>query len=167
MYAMTVTPPDLTREADQLFAQYLHKIEHCVALLSPAQVWWRPNSKCNSVANLLFHLCGNLSQWVLDGLGGMAYERHRREEFAAAEGEDGAALVGRLATVVAACRTVARGLSAEELVGDRTIQGISHNGFGVLLHAVEHMAYHTGQVVYVTKQLVGDGVEIEFYPNLK
>jgi uncharacterized damage-inducible protein DinB len=167
MAAMSGTSSDLTREADRLFDQYLHKIEHCVALLTPAQVWWRPNSKSNSVGNLLLHLCGNLSQWVLDGLGGRAYERHRREEFAAAEGEDGAALVGRLATIVAACRAVARGLTTEELVGERTIQGISHNGFGVLLHAVEHMAYHTGQVVYVTKQLVGDGVEIEFYPNLK
>jgi uncharacterized damage-inducible protein DinB len=159
--------PDLTREADRLFGQYLHKIETCVALLSREQLWWRPNARCTSVGNLLLHLRGNLSQWVLDGLGGMPYERRRREEFTAVEGDDGAALLGRLREVLDTCRTVARGLSAEDLGRNHTIQGFERSGFGVLLHAVEHMAYHTGQIVYVTKQLVGDGVEIEFYPNLK
>ncbi len=164
---MTDSSLALPREADRLFGEYLRKIEHCVGRLSAAQLWWRPNSKCNSVANILLHLCGNLSQWVLDGLGGMRYERHRREEFTAFEGEEGAALTSRLHKVVAACQTIAQGLSAEDLGREHTIQGIAGNGFGVLLHAVEHMAYHTGQIVYLTKQLVGEQAEIEFYPHLK
>jgi len=164
---MSGTSSALPDEAELLLAEYLTKIEHCVGLLSRAQVWWRPNSRCNSVANLLLHLCGNLSQWVLAGLGGKGYERRRREEFAAVEGDDGATLLGRLQGVVEECRTVVRGLSPEDLARGHTIQGITRTGFGVLLHAVEHMAYHTGQVVYVTKQLVDGRVEIEFYPHLR
>jgi uncharacterized damage-inducible protein DinB len=44
---------------------------------------------------------------------------------------------------------------------------MTRTGAGVLLHAVEHMAYHTGQIVFVAKQLAGERVEIEFYPHLK
>ncbi len=164
---MSETSSALPHEADLLLAEYLSKIEHCVRLLSRDQVWWRPNSRCNSVANLLLHLCGNLSQWVLVGLGGGRYERHRREEFAAVEGDDGAKLLGRLHGVVEECRAVVRGLSAEDLGREHSIQGITRTGFGVLLHAVEHMAYHTGQIVYVTKQLIDERVEIEFYPGLR
>jgi uncharacterized damage-inducible protein DinB len=159
--------PDLARLAVALFGEYLRKIEHCVALLSPEQLWWRPNPACTSVGNLLLHLCGNLSQWVLDGLGGEPYRRDRRAEFAAATGEDGHALSARLREVVEQCRTVAAGLSAEDMHRSHTIQGITRDGFGVLLHAVEHMAYHTGQIVFVAKQLLGEEAGIEFYPHLK
>jgi uncharacterized damage-inducible protein DinB len=164
---MTDASPALAREAHRLFAEYLDKIERSARVLSAEQLWWRPNTRCNSVANLLLHLCGNLSQWVLAGLGGVPFERHRREEFAAVEGEDGATLVGRLHEVVTACRNVAQNLSDEDLHREFVIQGYTRTGFGVLLHAVEHMSYHTGQIVYVTKQLAGEQAEIEFYPHLK
>jgi uncharacterized damage-inducible protein DinB len=164
---MTDACPALAREAQRLFAEYLDKIERCVGLLSAEQLRWRPNARCNSVANLVLHLCGNLSQWVLAGLGGVPFERHRREEFAAVEGEDGATLVGRLNEVVAACHNVAQNLSDEDLHREFVIQGYTRKGFGVLLHAVEHMSYHTGQIVYITKQLAGEQAEIEFYPHLR
>jgi uncharacterized damage-inducible protein DinB len=83
------------------------------------------------------------------------------------EGEDAAALLGRLREVVASCRDVARDLPEEKLGQTFIIQGITRTGFGVLLHAVEHMAYHTGQIVFIAKQLVGEQAEIEFYPHLK
>ncbi len=157
----------LPQEAHRLFGEYFGKIERCVGLLSPEHLWWRPNPQCTSVGNILLHLCGNLSQWVMAGLGGMPFERHRREEFAAVGGEDGLALVARLGEVVSTCRDVVSDLPDEKLAEVFTIQGITGTGFGVLLHAVEHMAYHTGQVVYIAKQLVGEQVDLEFYPHLK
>jgi uncharacterized damage-inducible protein DinB len=158
---------DLTGEAERLLNEYLGKIEQCVGVLSREQIWWRPNPQSNSVGNILLHLCGNLSQWVLASLGDVPFERHRREEFKAAHGEDGAALLARLREVVSASRNVARDLPDEKLNRVFVIQGITRDGFGVLLHAVEHMAYHTGQIVYIAKQLVGERTEIEFYPHLK
>src|SRR5512136_2920824 len=112
---MSEPSPALPQEAHRLFAEYFGKIERCVALLSTEQIWWRPNPRCTSVGNILLHLCGNLSQWVLAGLGGAPFERHRHEEFAAVEGGDGAALLSRLREVVAACRNLARTLSEEDL----------------------------------------------------
>jgi uncharacterized damage-inducible protein DinB len=167
MDTMSDTPSTLPQEAHRLFAEYLGKIERCVGLLSTEQLWWRPNPACTSVGNILLHLCGNLSQWVLAGLGGVPFERHRHEEFAAVGGQDGATLLGRLGEVVSACRDVASDLPDETLGQVFVIQGITGTGFGVLLHAIEHMAYHTGQIIYIAKQLVGEQVEVEFYPHLK
>jgi uncharacterized damage-inducible protein DinB len=167
MDTMNGTPPTLPQEAHRLFAEYSGKIEQCVGLLSTEQIWWRPNPACTSVGNILLHLCGNLSQWVLAGLGGVPFERHRQEEFTAVGGQDGPMLLDRLGEVVSACRDVTSDLPEETLVQTFVIQGITASGFGVLLHAVEHMSYHTGQIVYIAKQLVGEQVEVEFYPHLK
>jgi len=167
MWRMSDPHPALAQEAQRLLAEYLDKIEHCLGLLSDEQLWWRPNARCNTVANLVLHLCGNLSQWVLAGLGGVPFERRRREEFAAVKGDGAAVLLGRLSEVVAACRTVLDKLSDENLARTFVIQGYTGTGLGVLLHAVEHMSYHTGQIVFITKQLIGERAEVEFYPHLR
>ena len=152
-------------EADRYFEQYLRKIGVCVALLSEPQVWWRPHESCNSVGNLLLHLHGNLSQWVLATLGGQAYERHRAEEFRAREGAPKDELLARLAAVVEKVRAVVAGLDPPALERRRHVQGYDTDGLGVVFHAVEHMSYHTGQIVAATKQLTGPQAGIEFYPQ--
>jgi uncharacterized damage-inducible protein DinB len=157
----------LGAEAAQLLGQYLDKIEYCVGLLSEAQVWWRANRRSNSVGNLLLHLAGNLSQWLLAGLGGERFERHRSEEFNAASAASADALMGTLRDVVGRCVEVAGAVTDADLARSVTIQGYERDGFGALLHAVEHLSYHTGQIVLLAKQLVAEGVAIEFYPQLK
>ena len=152
-------------EADQYFAEYLRKIRECVALLSEAQVWWRPNESVNSVGNLLLHLRGNLSQWVLAALGGQAFERHRAEEFRARGGASKADLLAGLEETVRGVRAVIAGLDAPELERAHHVQGCDTDGLGVVFHVVEHMSYHTGQIVATTKQLTGPEAGIEFYPQ--
>jgi uncharacterized damage-inducible protein DinB len=143
------------------------RIEACVDLLSEEQLWWRPNPAVNSVANLLLHLSGNLSQWVLAGLGGVTYDRHRTEEFTADRSATRAELVRALATVVADCGAVIRRLSSEELLRERHIQKSDVNGVYVVVHVVEHMSYHTGQIVQLTKEVLGPEGGIDFYPQHK
>jgi uncharacterized damage-inducible protein DinB len=145
--------------------QYLGKIRECTQLLTEEQIWWRPKAGCNSVGNLLLHLCGNLTQWVLDGLGGEQHERRRSLEFSADRIASGKELLARLAEVVASCRALVARLSTAELSAEKQIQGYDTDGVGVLFHAVEHMSYHTGQIVSLTKQLLGEGRSIEFYPQ--
>lgn len=152
-------------EADGFLAQYMSRIRDCVALLSEEQVWWRPNEACNSVGNLLLHLRGNLSQWVLSALGGRAYERHRGQEFRAREGAPAAELVAGLEDVVRAAREVIAGLDSAGLERACHVQGSDTDGLGVVFHVVEHMSYHTGQIVAATKQLSGPEAGIEFYPQ--
>jgi uncharacterized damage-inducible protein DinB len=152
-------------EADQYFEEYLRKIRDCTALLSEEQVWWRPNESVNSVGNLLLHLRGNLSQWVLAALGGRHFERHRSEEFRARGGAAKAELLAGLEEVVRGVRAVIAGLDRAALEGRHVVQGCDTDGLGIVFHVVEHMSYHTGQIVAATKQLTGPEAGIEFYPQ--
>lgn len=152
-------------ESRRLLGSYLDRIRAATGRLRPEQLWWRPHDGANSVANLLLHLEGNLSQWVLEGLGGEAFERHRDAEFSAREGRDGEALVERLAVVVDRCGRVVDGLDDAALGRPRRIQGYEVTGLGALYHAVEHAAYHTGQIVALAKQLLGPDSGIDFYPQ--
>jgi len=153
--------------SDGYFRQYLGRIRACVELLSDEQVWWRPHQACNSVGNLMLHLAGNLSQWVLAGLGGQAFERHRAAEFAARDGASRDDHLRRLSGVVDDVRAVLGVLTADDLAAPRHIQGYDTDGLGVVLHVVEHMSYHTGQIVAAAKQLCGPSAAIDFYPQHK
>jgi uncharacterized damage-inducible protein DinB len=154
--------------AEQYLGEYLAKIERCVGLLSEEQVWWKPNAACNSVGNLLLHLRGNLSQWVLAGIGGEMVHRQRSQEFAATRTATTATksdLVAGLADVVTRVRRVVREMPAPALGKAVSVQGYDTDGLGVVFHVVEHMGYHTGQIVATTKQLLGPAADIEFYPE--
>jgi uncharacterized damage-inducible protein DinB len=163
-------PPDRLPErlvalADRYLAEYLSKIERSTAGLDDAALWRRAGERSNSIANLLLHLRGNLSQWVLGGLFGETVERRRGAEFAAREGAGRAELLAALAEVVGRCRAGLDRLDAAELARPRRIQGYDVDGYGALFHAVEHMSYHTGQIVLLAKELLPPGVELEFYPQ--
>ncbi len=151
--------------SSQTMALSLRKIQESVRLLDEDQVWWRPNSACNSVGNLLLHLCGNLSQWVLEGLGGTAYERHRTQEFTAERNAGRDALLERFRSVVERSRAVVEGLTPETLAARRRIQKYETDGLEAVYHVVEHLGYHAGQIVAITKQLRGAAAGIDFYPQ--
>jgi uncharacterized damage-inducible protein DinB len=153
-------------EMRETLAKNHRKIETCLELLTEEQVWWRPNQRSNSVGNQLLHLFGNLSQWILAGLGGLPYTRRRSLEFTSgAETGDKRELLRRLDSVVSGCSKVAASMTSEALRAPHRIQGCDTDGLGALFHAVDHMTYHTAQVVFIAKQLVDDSVEIEFYPQ--
>jgi len=148
--------------ATHYLGEYLAKIEAALAPLADEQLWWRPAQGANAIGNLLLHLRGNLSQWVLEGLGGRPYARQRGAEFAARAGAPKSELVAALAATVAACREVAAALPPAELARVRPVQGYEVDGARALFHAVEHMSYHTGQIVLLAKAL---GAELDFYPQ--
>ena len=62
----------------------LGRIKHCLGQLNEQQVWHRSQPGLNSIGNLVLHLCGNLRQWVVAGLGGAPDVRNRPAEFAEA-----------------------------------------------------------------------------------
>src|SRR5205085_2382135 len=72
----------LRRESRRrLIDESLPRIRKCLAELSDEEIWFRPNEQSNSMGNLVLHLCGNVGQYVLSGLGGAADHRRRPEEF--------------------------------------------------------------------------------------
>ena len=83
---MSLTADDVAHsvlnEASNLLDRCVIKIAHCLDQLSEEQVWWRPADSMNSIGNLILHLCGNMRQWMVAGIGGAADIRQRSAEFA-------------------------------------------------------------------------------------
>lgn len=158
--------PSFTRLASRYLREYLGKIRTAVERLDEDQVWWRPTPTSNSVGNLLLHLAGNLSMWILVGLAGVAYERRRREEFEADRSQSREDLLRGLESVVERCIEALEGVGDDTLATPIDVQGYATNRLGALFHAVEHMSYHTGQILMVVKQLTVDPAHpFELYPQ--
>ena len=101
----------------------------------------------------------------LAGIGGRPYTRDRSGEFSADRSHGKAELLGRLEQVVAGCRGVLATLAPEDLERRAEIQGYETDVLGAVFHAVEHMAYHTGQIVWIAKELQAGEDRLEFYPR--
>ncbi len=141
------------------------RIEKCLALLDEQQAWWSPNNQSNSIGNLILHLCGNISQWVLAGLGGASDERERDLEFSARGGYSKAELLEKIKEVVHKAEAVILGMDDAGLKQSYRIQGFENSGYGVVIHIVEHFSYHTGQIALLTKLL--ENRDLGFYDGLE
>lgn len=141
--------------------EHFGQVRRCAALLSDEQLWFRPNDRSNSVANLLLHLNGNLRQWMLGGLAGRSIERHRQSEFDARGGLPREQLVEPLARTIAEVCEVIRALDDAALARRYRIQAYDVSGVAAVLHIVEHFAFHTGQIVTTTKWLLD--VDLSLY----
>jgi uncharacterized damage-inducible protein DinB len=134
-----------------LAKQSLPRIVRCLHQLSEEEIWWRPNSASNSAGNLVLHLCGNVRQWIISGLGGAEDMRERDREFAERGPIPRQALVAQLRrTVRDACRVLAR-LPDDSLSRKYVIQGFHVTGLDAVFGVTEHFGYHTGQIIYITK----------------
>ena len=121
--------------------------------LSEDDIWQRPNDSSNSVGNLILHLCGNITQYVISSLGENKDDRERDLEFSTTAGYNKDELLNKLVDTVDIAKRVINDASADQLSRKREVQGFYFSGIGVVLHAVEHYSYHTGQIAFWTKQL--------------
>lgn len=145
------------REFTEQIARHMEmntpRIEKCLAELSETELWQRPNPGSNSVGNLLLHLCGNITQYVLSSLGGLPDHRVRDAEFSAKGGPGKAALFEKLQSTVQQATHVIRHASQEEMLRVRTVQGFEMSGIAIAIHVCEHYSYHTGQIAFWVKSL--------------
>ena len=151
------------RARDYLASEYPAKLRLTLAVLPHDKLWWRPNDDSNSVGNLLSHLNGNLRQWIVAGVGGEAFERHRAEEFAARQGAQASALLAPLERTLADVDRILSGLTADRLAERCAIQGRDLTVLDAIFHVTEHFAYHLGQIILVAKMFAPGGVH--FYED--
>lgn len=165
-------PFDTAETAEALFLrttryyldiEYRTKLAHAVRSVPADRIWWRANESTNSMGNLLVHLTGNLSQWMLHGVGGQPYERHRAEEFAAREGRSGVALLADLERVLDEVDGVLAHVKEGQLLERAAIQGRQITVLEAIFHVTEHFSTHLGQIVMMAKQLAPGAVK--FYED--
>ncbi len=132
--------------------------------LSEEELWKKPNESSNSVANLILHLCGNITQYVISSLGETEDIRNRDLEFETVEGYSKVELLDRLNGVIENAKASISEASVESYLKKRDVQGFNFSGTGVVLHAVEHLSYHTGQIALITKLFKNK--DLGFYKDL-
>ncbi len=158
---MSIAEIFVARSRYWLTKEYPIKLRHCLNALPRGAVWARPNQDSNSVGNLLIHLTGNVTEWILGGVGGRSYKRYRAGEFAQRDGADASKLMDDLEAVLREVDRVLAGLTEKDLERSVVIQERETNVLGAIYHVVEHFAMHTGQIVFLTK-LYAPG-RIQFY----
>src|ERR1051325_9294649 len=86
--------------------QLAGRIEDCLGRLNAEQIWTRGGEHENAVGNLVLHLCGNVRQWIVAGVGGQPDTRHRDSEFSSRGGTGGSELKKHLEETVEDARQV-------------------------------------------------------------
>jgi uncharacterized damage-inducible protein DinB len=140
------------------------RMKVCVEPLTLEQVWWRPNEASNSIGNLLLHLNGNVTQWLVVAFSGDEDKRDRPAEFAAEGGLTAAELLKRLGATIERAGKVLDRLTTKELLAPYEIQGYKVRGLDAVYQVVEHFGMHYGQILYITKYI--SGKDLGFYRHL-
>ena len=137
----------------KLLDQYWPRLRACVESLSEEQVWWRPNDASNSIGNLVLHLNGNVTQWLIAPFQRLQDNRDRPAEFARKDGIAPEELVAILEKTMSSAATVFAKLTRDDLHAHFDIQGYHVTGLDAVYQVVEHFGLHYGQISYITKLL--------------
>jgi uncharacterized damage-inducible protein DinB len=145
-----------------LRAEYLSKIERCLDVLSEEDIWWRTNEESNSIGNLLLHLDGSTRKWILAVAGNRRIVRDRSAEFAERGPIAKSALLARLRATLAESDEILATLDEATLLERRRSSNEEEvTVLWAVLHAVEHFAMHTGQIILITKLRTASVVRLE------
>ena len=145
----------------RLMKEYLPKIQRCMHELSDDDIWWRANETSNSIGNLILHLCGNMRQWIVSGIGGAQDVRNRSQEFSERTRLPKSALIRMFENTLQEVDRVLERFDTSALLEVRHIQKWDVTCLDAISHVVEHVAQHMGQIIYITK--LRKGVDLRFY----
>jgi uncharacterized damage-inducible protein DinB len=152
------------KEAILTIEENTQKIKTCLAEFDDTSIWKRPNQASNSVGNIVLHLCGNITQYILSSLGGQDDKRERDKEFAAQDGFTKQALLAKLDQTISTALKVISDIKEDELLRVRPVQVYQRSGVSIIFHVAEHYSYHTGQIIFWTKLLRDK--DLGFYAHL-
>lgn len=155
---------DFVENAIFRMEESLRMISKSTSLLSTEELWKKPNEASNSIGNIIIHLQGNITQYVIARLGGKEDLRQRDLEFSVTHAYGANELNQQLRELLDEVKFVILGLKDEELIKTYSVQGFKLSGQGIILHVVEHLSYHTGQIAFWTKIL--SNKDLGFYKGI-
>ena len=124
----------------------------------------RPNAASKSIGNLILHLNGNVTQWLIASFNRRQDLRDRPAEFAAESGLTATELLDRLGATMSEAAQVLSRLTEADLLAPYEIQGYHVTGLEAVYQVVEHFGLHYGQIAYISKSLTGR--DLGFYREL-
>lgn len=152
-----------TASVNEYFEEYLRRLGLALDVLGEDGARHRSHDGLPTVHHLLRHLEGNVRQWILSGLGGARDDRERAQEFDSLTRQPATELLHQLDETVRSACTVIAGLTEEDLLAERTIQGFQVRVMHAVNHILEHFSWHTGQIIVHAKQWGGREHGIALY----
>lgn len=140
------------------------KIIKCLNEIDETEVWKTPNNNSNSIANLILHLCGNITQYIISALGNTKDSRERDKEFSTKKGYNKSELESKLIATITEANKIIKNIPEDTLCKIYQVQGFNLSGIGIVIHVTEHYSYHTGQIAFWVKQLKNK--DLGFYKGI-
>ncbi|MBI4556588.1 MAG: DUF1572 family protein [Candidatus Hydrogenedentes bacterium] len=118
----------------------------------PAPVyWWHPAEGCNSIGNLIIHLCGNIGQWMTSVARGHANARDRHREFDDRPALTKAELLSLINETVQTALSTIEAMDPAKLTDPLVIQDFPVTRLTAIYETERHFSEHVGQIALVTK----------------
>jgi uncharacterized damage-inducible protein DinB len=145
----------ITRDFTRYYQEARDKIHALVDPLSGDQIWIKPFAYGNSIGHLLLHLTGNLSYYIGAEIGGTGYVRNRPLEFTDTARYPKELLLQRFDAAIATVAATLQQQAETDWSASYTAKGMEDAGdrFTVFLRCAWHIAHHTGQMMYLCKQI--------------
>jgi len=144
-----------------LTGDYMPAIERCAAQLTDDQIWRRANEASNSIGNLILHLTWSSRYWAVEVIGGKPIGRVRQREFDQREPIPRERLMADLRAAMAEVDDQLARTTPAGLLETRPTRMEQRSVLWCVYHIVEHFSMHTGQILSMTKDLIGALTEAE------
>lgn len=152
-------------ETSKRLDKSIRRIDHCLDQLNDQEVWWRPKARMNSIGNLILHINGNLTQWVLHGLGGQKDLRNRPSEFESRQTNTKQNFKKLLTDLKDQINKILTDFDSTKLLDEKKIQGFNVLLLNGIYSTMTHLEGHTGQIVYITQIIKGDEYKLFWQPQ--
>jgi uncharacterized damage-inducible protein DinB len=154
-----------TGALQRVLANAHRKIEHCMNQLSDDQLNWRPFELQNSIANVVLHLCGNMTQWIIAGIEQRPDTRRRQAEFDDRKRYTRAELTERLAAVVREADETLSRITPTTITQPRRVQAHDVSVIDAIVDSVSHFIGHSHEIVYITRLQLRETYKFMFVPT--
>ena len=144
---------DFLQDLHHEFRRHKGLADRALAELDDAQFFHRPGPLVNPVALIVKHLAGNMASRWTDFLAtdGEKPTRDRDGEFLLTEADTRAHLMADWERGWSTLFDTLTGLTDADLGRTVTIRGEAHSVRQALMRGMTHVAYHTGQILYLVR----------------
>lgn len=144
--------------ADTLAAYYegvRDTVHELVAPISTEQLWVRPYPYGNSIGHLLLHVTGNLNNYIGARIANTGYVRNRPLEFSDTSKRPKEQVLTDFDAAISMVAATIRKQSPEDWVAPYSdpTEPRTTTRFGAFLRMAAHAYHHTGQIIYLSKEL--------------
>ncbi|MBN1766772.1 MAG: DUF1572 family protein [Sedimentisphaerales bacterium] len=158
---------EFLQETIHIMEYSLKRIVHCLNQLNDTRIWWRPHEHANSIGIIINHLCGNLRQWIISGVGGAIDIRNRPQEFKDNYKLTKNELISQLTETIEECKVILKKCEPVKLLEKRRIQSFDNTLLSAIYGTITHLELHAGQIIYITRSLLKDQYQYLWEPQTK